>query len=311
MHRQTPWWVLVMWLIVGTTGVRSASGEELPFLANPREAASSPEMVNPLESLPPEEARQVLQWAADWVRQMLPASYHGDKNWGKKTRVYAGVKMDIDDGRIKTKRRWKELRHGRWIRYAVHLRDPTDPRRLNIRITHAEQGPDQRIRFAAQVDTVLDVELQQERWNLGTRLFSVSVQAEATLRMLIAGDVGFELDFTQIPPDILADPHIASTELSLVDLKVDRISKIGGEVAESIGDVVKRIIRQEYLPGQQAAITHKLNAQIDRRRDRLRLGASQWLSSSVARSLVPAGSALPAAGAGLTATARNDKDDDQ
>ncbi len=311
MQRQTPWWVLVTWLLLGNTGAPVAVGEELPQETQLLSLAGPLELGNPLDGLPPEEACQVLQWAADWVRQTLPASYQGDKDWGKRTRVYAGVKVDLDDGRIKTKRRWKDVKHGRWVRYAVHLRDPSDPQRLNIRITHAEQGPDQRIRFAAQLDSLLDVELEQERWNLGTRLFSVSVQAKVKLRMLVAGDVGFELDVTRIPPDLLADPRITSTELSLVDLKVDRISKIGGDVAESIGDLVKRIIRQEYLPGQQAAITQKLNSQIDRRRDRLRFGASQWLSSTA--NLQPAMPAsVPAALNGdLTAAARDNKDDHQ
>jgi hypothetical protein len=59
---------------------------------------------------------------------------------------------------------------------------------------------------------------------------------------------------------------------------LDRISHVGGEVAESIGDLVKQIVRDEYLPSQQAKIAEKLNRQIDRRRDHLRLGASDWLS---------------------------------
>lgn len=236
---------------------------------------------DPLQRLPPQEAREVLQWAADWVRQVLPQSYHGEKDWGKKTRVYAGVKVDVKDGRLSTHRRWKELHNGRWLRYDVHLRDPADPGRLDIRITRAEQGEDQRIRFEAQIDTLLDLELHQERWNLGTRLFSVSVKAEAKLRMMIAGDVGFEFDLTRIPPDILADPKIVSTDLVLVDLNVSRISKIGGELADAVGDIAKRIIREEYLPRQQAELATKLNAQIDRRRDRLRFGASEWVSRSL------------------------------
>ena len=310
MHRQIGGLMFVTALAWSARDGEFASGQA-PLLAQPAAAASPRPLGSPLESLPPEEAHQVLQWAADRVRTVLPASYHGDKHWGKRTRVYAGVNVDLDDGRIKTKRRWKDLKHGRWIRYAVHLRDPHDPQRLSIRITQAEQGPDQRIRFAAQLDSVLDVELEQERWNLGTRLFSVSVQAQVTLRMLISGDVGFELDVTRIPPDLLADPQIASTELSLVDLKVDRISKIGGDVAESIGDLVKQIIRQEYLPGQQAAIAQKLNTQIDRRRDRLRLGASQWLSSAIVHQPALATSRLPAGDSGLTAATRDNEDDDQ
>ncbi len=315
MRRQMAWWMLMAAVAWSTAGAKSAHGQALAPVAS-AEDASPTLLSNPLQSLPPDEARQVLQWAADWVRQAVPASYHGDKGWGKRTRIYAGFKVDVDDGRLKTKRRWKDVKHGRWLRYAVHLRDPNDPRRLDIRITHAEQGPDQRIRFAAQLDSVLDVELEQERWNLGTRLFSVSVQARVKLRMLVSGDVGFELDVTRIPPDLLADPQIASTELSLVDLKVDRISKIGGDVAESIGDLVKRIVRQEYLPGQQAAITQKLNAQLDRRRDRLRLGASQWFSAAVTRQPAetagPMTTALgPTLAGDLTAAARDDKDDHQ
>ncbi len=251
----------------------------VPAAAAGQEAPGS--LTDPLRRLPPEEARQVLQWAADWVRQMLPETYHGEKDWGKKTRVYAGVKVDFKDGRLKTQRRWKDLGHGRWLRYDVLLRDPTDPARLDVRITRAEQGEDQRIHFDAQIDTLLDLDLHQERWNLGTRLFSVSIKAEAKLRMMIAGDVGFEFDLTRIPPDILADPKIVSTELVLVDLKVSRISKIGGEVADAFGDLAKQVIRTEYLPRQQEAITSKLNSQIDRRRDRLRFGASDWINRSL------------------------------
>jgi len=247
----------------------------------PESAPATAASIDPLAMLPPEEARQVLQWAVDWVSRTLPESYHNDKGWGKKTRVYTGVKLTKHDGKPSTKRQWKELGHGRWVRYDVHLRDPNDPGRLAIRITRAELGEDRRIHFEAQIDTLLDVEVHQERWNLGTRLWSISVLAQASLRMVVAGDIGFEFDLTRVPPDVLVDPHIASTQLTLVNLKVDRVSKIGGEVAEAVGDIAEKIIRDEYLPKQQAKITDRLNGQIDRRRDRLRLSASDWLMRSL------------------------------
>ena len=227
--------------------------------------------------LPPEEAQRVLQWAADWVRQTLPSTYHGDKDWGKQARLYAGVRFTKHEGRLSTKRRWVEVGHGRWIQYDIDLGDPSSTDRLNIQITKAEIGPDRRIHFEAQVDTRVDLHIQQERWNLGTRLFSVSVKGDAAIRMIVKGDVGFAFDLTRIPPDVIADPNIHSTQISLFSLKVDRISKIGGEVAEAFGDLAGRIIRDEYLPKQQAKITDRLNRQIDRRRDQLRFGASDWL----------------------------------
>jgi len=265
-------------VIAATLAVIASASAQVPAQLSVQAPAP---VADPLAMLPPEEARQVLQWAADWVRRTLPESYHNDKDWGKKTRVYAGVKLTKHDGNLSTKRQWKELGHGRWVRYDIHLRDPNDPGRLAIRITRAELGEDRRIHFEAQIDTLLDVEVHQERWNLGTRLFSVSVLAQASLRMVVAGDIGFEFDLTRVPPDVLADPHIASTQLTLVNLRVDRVSKIGGEVAEAVGDIAERIIRDEYLPKQQSKIADRLNGQIDRRRDRLRLSASDWLMRSL------------------------------
>jgi len=249
----------------------------LASLACAQSPADSPSPQDPLAMLPPEEVQRVLQWAADWVRQTLPPTYHGDKDWGKQTRLYAGIRFTKHEGRLSTKRRWVEVGHGRWIQYDIDLRDPSLPDRLNIHITKANIGTDQRIHFEAQIDTRVDLHIQQERWNLGTRLFSVSVKGDAAIRMVVAGDVGFAFDLTRIPPDVIADPNIQSTQISLVSLKVDRISKIGGDVAEAFGDVAERIIRDEYLPKQQAKITQRLNTQIDRHRDQLRFGASEWL----------------------------------
>jgi len=231
-----------------------------------------------LQGIPPDEARQLLQWGVDWVRQLIPETYHNDKKWGQTKQIVSGLDIHTKGGRLHTRRRRKAVEHGRWLRYDVHLGDPSDPDRLDIRVLRAEQGEDRRLRFDIQVDTVVDIHLQQQRWNLGTKLFSLSVDARAKLRLMLSGDIAFELDLTRIPPDVLADPRILSTDLQLVDLDVDRIGKIGGDVAESVGDLVKRVIREEYLPEQQAKITNKLNGQIERRRDRLRLSAGEWLT---------------------------------
>lgn len=234
-----------------------------------------------LAEMPAEEARQVLQWGADWVRHLIPETYHNDKSWGKTKRIVSGLDIKTSDGRLHTNRRRRDVEHGRWVRYEVRLGDPTDPRRLNIQVLKAEQGADRRLRFEVQIDTLVDVHFQQQRWNLGVKLLSLSVDAEARIRMRVTGDIAFEMDLTRIPPDILADPHVLSTQLELVDLKVDRIGVVGGDAAESIGDLVKRVVRDEYLPEQQAKITDKLNRQIDRRRDRLRLSASEWFSRTL------------------------------
>ena len=236
---------------------------------------------DPLALLPPAEARQVLQWGADLVRDWIPATYQGERGWGRHKKVQVGLSVRTKGGRFKTHRRWKQVEHGRWVRYQVELDDPTDPERLRIRVQNAEVRDDRRLHFDAQIDTRVDLQLTVQRWNLGTRLISITVDAVADLSLRVRGDVGFEFDLTRIPPDILVDPHIESTDLELVALRVDRISKIGGDLAESIGDLAERVIADDYLPRQQQRITDKLNRQIDRRRDRWRIGASDWLTRSL------------------------------
>jgi hypothetical protein len=251
----------------------------MSFLARPLlagdAAVPSPDL---LAGMPPAEAKQTLQWALNWGRQLLPESYQNLKGWGGQKRIYRGFDIKTDGGKITTKRKWKEVNHGRWFRYDVVLGDVQDPNRLTIQVKRASLEPDGRLHFEAQVDVLADVSLQRQLWNYGVRLFSLSADARARLRLIVAGDVAFEFDLTRVPPDILADPHIALANVSLIDLEVDRISRVGGDVAEEIGELIEKFIRDEYLPGQQAKLTQKLNRQIDRQREKLRLGASEWLS---------------------------------
>lgn len=262
-------WAMILWL-------PGPAAAETPLPA----AAITLPVDSPLRGLPPQETQQVLQWAADWVRLALPASYEGDKDWGDKKRVYAGVQLDFKDHRLTSKRRWRELNHGRWIKYSVDLHDPAQPERLTIDITRAWMDDQQRIHFDALIRSRLDWVLQQERWTLGTRLWSVTVRGTAEVQFRIVGNVGINFDWTRIPPDVVVSPEIESSQLTLQRLKVDRISKIGGEVAEAFGELAEHLLQEEYLPRQQTKITQRLNRQLDRRSDRLRFSASDWLTQS-------------------------------
>ncbi len=264
-------------LVVLLVALSTAAYAESPV---PSATIAVPSATNAIRGLPPEETQAMLQWAADWVRETLPARYDGDKDWGQQKRVYAGVKLTTSDDRLSTKRRWRELNHGRWIKYTVDLQDPSLPERLDIRITRAWIDESQRIHFDALITAHIDWALQQERWTLGTRLFSVSARGTANVQMRLVGNVGLDVDLTRIPPDVVVTPVIESSELKLQRLKVDRVSKIGGEVAEAWGEVIEHLLQEEYLPKQQAKITGRLNRQIDRRSDRLRFSASDWLARS-------------------------------
>jgi hypothetical protein len=238
-------------------------------------------METTVPGLPPEEAKAAIQWAVYLVQANLPPTYEGKKNWGETKRVYAGVDIDNDGLKLKTHRKYKEVRHGKWLKYNIDMKDPNDPKYLKIEVVSAGLGHDGRLNISLRIDTKVDIEARQERWNYGLQLYSISTEATARLRMSMNASIGFAFDYTRIPPDVILDPLVETADIQLIDLEVDKISKLGSDIAEEIGDIAKRVIREEYLPRQREKLSQKLNAQINRRRDRLRISASDWISEQL------------------------------
>jgi len=232
-------------------------------------------------TLPPDEAKATLQWAVELVQAGLPPTYEKKKNWEATKRVYAGFDIDNDGLRLTTHRRFREVRHGKWLRYKIDLKDPSDPRYLNIEVQKVDASEPGKLGVEVRIDTRVDIEAQQQRWNYGLQLFSVTVNATARLRMTIKAEVSFGFDYSRIPPDVVFDPVVQSADLKLVDLEVDRIGILGSDIAEEIGDVVERVLRDDYLPSQEGKLADKLNHQINRKREKLRISASDWLSKQL------------------------------
>lgn len=234
-----------------------------------------------------EEAKETIQWAVYLIQANLPPSYSGKKNWDAKKRVYAGIDIKNDGLKLRTHRKYREVRHGKWLRYTIDLKNPTDPRFLKIEVLRAESNQPGRLSLKLQIDTHVDVESQQQRWNYGLQLYSVTVEAQAKLRMTIDADIGFGFDYSRIPPDILFDPVVKAADIQLVDLEVDKIGILGSDIAEEIGDLAERVLRDEYLPRQRDQLANKLNHQVNRRRDKLRISASDWLTKRLSGSVAP------------------------
>ncbi len=230
------------------------------------------------QGLPDAETKATLQWAAYLVQANIPPHYESKKNWGATKRVYAGIDVDNDGLKLKTHRRYRDVRHGKWLKYEIELQEPTNSENLKIEVRRAETLPDGRIAMEVRIESKLDIDARQERWNYGLQLYSVSVRASARVRMTIKATFGIAIDYSRIPPDVLFQPQVDFAELKLIDLEVDQISKLGSDIAEELGDIAERLLRDEYLPKQNEKLAQKLNAQIERQRDKLRISASDWLN---------------------------------
>jgi hypothetical protein len=119
---------------------------------------------------------------------------------------------------------------------------------------------------------------QIQRWNLGVKLFSVTILGEFTVRLDSTASVDFVTDYSVLPPALMFDPRIDQANLVLEHFEVDRVSHIGGDVAEEWGELMEDVIRDRLLKRQNEQLAAKLNRAIEKERDNLRVSMLDWLS---------------------------------
>ena len=207
----------------------------------------------------------------------LPKTISGDKNWGDTKRVWAGVKIRVDGFKLKTNRRFRELEQGRWIKYDVSMPDvPPTIKISKVVPLIAKATGQQSWLIDSSIVAPMKFTARIQRWNLGVKLFSVTVTGEIRVRLNSTMSVGFHANFGEIPPGLVIDPNVKTAILVMEHFEVDRVSKIGGDVAEQWGEVMEELLVERLIHRQNKKIVAQLNKSIDKERDDLELSLSEW-----------------------------------
>ena len=238
------------------------------------------------------QARNSVQWLAELAIEKMPRSFQGDKDWGETKKVWSGVKMRLDGLELKTKRRFRQVRHGRWIKYELTLPPKADRGTANSVVatvhrvtrdgdlqTGVNSGQpirDTHWRIESSIETPLMFTARVERWNLGVQWYSISVTGRMRVRLDSTATLTSYADYGEVPPALVIDPRMQSAELHLIEFEVDRISKIGGDVAEEWGELMEKVVRDVFLKRQNEKLAGRLNKSIDKHRDDLRLSLADW-----------------------------------
>lgn len=231
-------------------------------------------------TMPPPASDQLLRLIASLVRENIPEHYENNKDWDLRKKVYAGVKLRRDGWRIKTKRRWKSAKHGRWRRFRVDLIDPD--KRLEVRLSNFRWVAENRFHVRLMILADLELFARQARWNYDVQLYSLHVDAHARVQMEVDATVGFHLDPSEVPPALVVAPVVERAELDLRRFEVDRISHIRGDVAKELGNAAEGLIRREIVDRRSAKLADRMNRQIERHRDDLRISIADWLTEWLA-----------------------------
>jgi len=226
-----------------------------------------------------EKLSAVVRWIA---LKSLPAGYEDTRHWGKTKRVLDGLDVRREGLRIKTKRRWKYANHGTWKRYRAELIEPA--RRLTIRIDEMARKNNELVQIQLFVDASLGIWARLSQWNHGVQLASVSMDATARVQLSLTAEVKIDVNFARIPPDLILRPVVSEARLTLIDFEVQRISDVGGSVARILGKGIRELLEEKIAADQQRMV-RKINGQIAKNRDRLRLSLHE-LAESKWRDLV-------------------------
>ncbi len=253
-------WMLTM-LLLSCTGTVFAQQQ-------PNEVADNAPQVSP-------GAQKLLRTL---VLESMPHEYENTKQWGGTKRTWDGLHVSLDGLRLKTKRRWKEANHGTWKRYRAWLIDPEHA--FQIEIEKMVATPEGKTAFDVVIDARLGVWGRLSEYALDVQLLSLSAEAEARIRLRVRCEMSLRLDVTHLPPDVILEPHVVSAQLSLVDFDLIRISDLDGPVVREFGEELHDVLQDE-IASRQAKLVDRINRQLEKHEDDLRLSVSEMAASGL------------------------------
>ena len=133
-------------------------------------------------------------------------------------------------------------------------------------------------RIDSSISTPANFYVRVQRWNLGVQAYSISVRGKMNLSMRVKNTLAMRADFSEVPPAMRLEVNVETASISIDRFEVERISKIGGDVAEELGDLAENTIGKIWLRKENKRLVHRLNSTIEKNRDDLRWSMADWLA---------------------------------
>lgn len=250
-----------------------------------RERAEPTRGADPTTLLPAEQAQALQNLLEYLVRENLPREHVDEDDWGRTKRVYAGFRVTRDDWKLSTKRRWKEVKHGRWQRFSVQLatsKNPENPKNLRVGVQILSWDPEAgQLRARLTLDSTLNLFARRMRYNYGVRLFSIHAEGSARARLTLDAAITIGLDYQELPPGVAVTPHVEQATLQISEFHLKQLSQLHGDPAEWAGEVVDEWLQKKWLPKQNQQLADRMNQQIKKQIEQgsLRFSMSDWLQS--------------------------------
>lgn len=209
--------------------------------------------------------------------EVMPRSWEDTDDWGKQKRFTTGLRVWRDGLRIKTKRRRKDLNHGTWRRYSARL---AQPKEFQLQVSDFRPAGDGHVAFDLAVTAPLRVSARQARWQRGVQLYSVHADVDAKMRLRLSCQTAVQLNTASLPPEVRLYPLVDDAQLRLVDFRLVRVSKVGGEIAAELGRAIDGRIERR-IAAEDKQLTRKINDRLAARDEGIRLSLAALAGNNV------------------------------
>ncbi len=262
------------------------SGERGRSVVEPDEPA--PIQSLPLKELPwqppnrerkelPEEGQQFIRSIA---LLLIPTEFDDEDGWGDEKRIQSGLNVGFEDGRLETSRRWKNVNHGTWLRGSGELVEPE--KFFKIKVTQLPDPHDGTKRYDIVVSARLNVTGQQQQWNLGVMLWSISADAMADLTFRTTVDTTAGIVATDKGSMLRFQPTVKTASVHLDHFRLNRVSHVKGTIARQYGEVVEELIELR-IKKENKSLAAKINKAIAKKQDDLQIPVDfgGWFNAAV------------------------------
>jgi hypothetical protein len=262
---------------------RDAVGHAISPAERPRETSISlPENLDELTALDKssttdhEKLESWLRWA---ILTNLPPSYEDNRRWGLEKSVYDGFRFRREGLKIETERKYETVKHGTWSRYYLEFDEPE--KNLRVTIPRFDTDGGERLLMNATIELPLHAFGRVSQWQRDIQLISLSMNADATVRLNVATETKVRVNPLVFPPEVVFEPVVKDAKLELLSFEVHRISQLHGPLAEELGKDLKRIL-DDRMADFSDKLVEKMNRQLDKQKDKFRLSLAKeipdWLS---------------------------------
>ena len=204
----------------------------------------------------------------------IPHQYEDWKRWGMTNEIFDGVGVQQRGLNIRLTERKRKVKHGAWHKYKVELIDPAQS--LKLLIEHIRPQGSGQFLFDVRMASRLRCRADFEHWMLGIKGLNLSTVSEADVEVVAHCELMIRTEFTQksLLPDLIIEPRVQRVELFLRNLRVNRIGEIRGDIAKAIGEMARHDL-ENLIQAQEGRVVQKANEAIEKKRNSLRLSASQ------------------------------------